>query len=75
MSRLALLAIKHYGEQHQSNFVREKLINCRVVCVIMAISSLVFYGLAFRVPAVCKLTASEEARANEERSKNDCFTS
>lgn len=49
-----MLAIVHYGISHQflSSFCSANLFPQRVVCVIMALSSLAFYAMAFRVPVV-----------------------
>lgn len=47
-----MLAIVHYGEHSCSNPMVLILSDSRVVFVIMMISSLAFYVMAFRVPVV-----------------------
>ena len=48
-----MLATGHYGTLLERQTAVELLTNpCRVVVVIMALSSLAFYAMAFRVPVV-----------------------
>lgn len=48
-----MLATVHYGRQLPLSFSVQLLTGlCRVVVVIMALSSLAFYAMAFRVPVV-----------------------
>lgn len=48
----------------------------RVVFVLMVLSSIAFYAMAFRQPVVCTaLNFERTVHADHDASKNDCFIS
>ena len=51
MSKPVMLATAHYGDSINS-LLATAANTIRVVCVIMGLSSLAFYAMAFRVPVV-----------------------
>lgn len=71
MLRLETLATESSGKSPTCSSFIQHSDRARVVVVIMALSSLAFYGMAFRVPVV-RMAQEELGNEADTHSKNAC---